>query len=437
MKGRVTIRFRAVVPLLALAASSCGGGGLPAGRTSVFLTIDNGAGLTVPEELHVGASGDGASLYTDQRFPSSGTLVPAGSSGELGTLTIYAPDNVAELRVTVAGYNASVQTSQGTTTARLVVGRQVSARLTLAAFTNTGDAGSDSSSGTGGAGGSGGGGAGGAGGGGAGGAAGSGGGGSGVGGAAGSGGGGSGMGGAAGSGGGGGSGMGGAAGSGATGAGGSAPDAGTSGDAADDTTVVTVDAGRPDASTADLGSACQNSSLVGISATPVSLVNLTTEGTRDWRFWGPSGATSFKRTAGDMISDYTLFGGGSVTTHFRNAVSFGWSDGSPTLSQAGTADSINVSGTVGGGASITVPASSTARTLSLYVGGSNDTGEVDASLSDGCVSDYAATANNGRSDYNVVFRITFKSAVPGTILRVSWTMAAGFEGIGLFAATLD
>jgi len=213
-------------------------------------------------------------------------------------------------------------------------------------------------------------------------------------------------------------------------------DAGTSGDAPDDTTVVTVDAGRPDGG-ADLGSVCQSSSLVGSSATAVNPVNLTTEGTRDWRFWGPSGATNFKRTAGDMISDYTLVGPSAVTSHFRNAVTFSWSDGSPTLSQTAMADSINVSGTVGGGASITVPASTTARTLSLYVGGSNDTGMVQADLSDGCVSDYAATASNGRASYTVVFRMTFKSAVPGTVLRVSWTMAAGFEGIGFYAATLN
>jgi len=379
MKSSVNIRCRAALALLVLAGASCGGGGLPAGRTSVFLTIANGAGLAVPDELRVSAFGDSAALYTDQRLPSSGALVPAGSNGELGTVTIYAPDTVAELRVTVAGYQSSVQISAGATTARLVAGRQVAARLTLSAFTASGDAGSDSSSGAGGSGGRG----------------------------------------------------------GSGGAGGTMKDAGTSGDVPDDTTVMTVDAGRPDGTSADLGSVCQSSSLAGSSATAVNPVNLTTEGTRDWRFWGSSGATNFKRTAGNIISDYTLVGGGAVTTHFRNAVTFAWSDGSPTLLQVGAADSINVSATVGGGASITVPATATARSLSLYVGGSNDTGMIHASLSDGCVADYVATASNGNKGYTVVFRMTFKSAVPGTVLRVSWTMAAGFEGIGFYAATLN
>ena len=386
----VNIRLRAVLPFLALAAS-CGGGGLPAGRTSVFLTIENGAGLAVPDELHVSANGDGGSLYADQRFPRSGPLVPAGSNGELGTLTIYAPDTVAELSVTVGGYQASVQISEGTTTARLVAGKQVAARLTLSAFTATGDAGPDSHSGAGGSGG-------------------------------------------------GGNGAGGSGGHGSggvSGSGGSVRDAGSSGDAPGDTNVMIVDAGRPDGTKADLGSVCQNSSLAGSSATAMNPVNLTTEGTRDWRFWGPSGATNHKRNAGDMIGDYALVGGGAVTTHSRNAVTFNWTDGSPTLIQLGTGDSINVSSTMGGGASIEVPASPTAHTLSLYVGGSNDTGMIQASLSDGCVPDYVATASNGNKVYTVVFRLTFKSAVPGSVLRLSWTMAAGFESIGLYAATLN
>jgi hypothetical protein len=375
----VNIRFRAAtLLLLALAAASCGGGGLPAGRTSVFLTIENGAGLALPDDLHVSADGDGTSLYTDQQFPRSGTLAPVGSSGALGTLTIYAPDTVIALRVVVAGYKTGISISEGTVTARLVAGRQVAARLTLSAVTAGGDGGMDTAPAD-------------------------------------------------------------AKSDGVVDGPGqdSAIDSGSGGDAPDDTTVVIVDSGPRDEGTSDLGAACQSSSLAGTSANGVNPVDLTAEGTRDWRFWGPSGATTFKRTAGNLISDYTLVGGGAVTSHFRNAVTFNWTDGSPTLSQVGAADSINVSATVGGGVEIMVPASSTARTLSVYVGGSNDTGMIQASLSDGCVPDYAATATNGKSTYTVVFRLTFKSAVPGTVLRVNWTMAAGFEAIGLYAATLN
>jgi hypothetical protein len=46
-------------------------------------------------------------------------------------------------------------------------------------------------------------------------------------------------------------------------------------------------------------------------------------------------------------------------------------------------------------------------------------------------------ATNGRSGYNVVYRVTFQSTTPGAVLRVRWTMVAGFGGIGLYAATLN
>ena len=356
------MRARMVLPLLVLSGASCNGG-LPAGRTSVFLTVQNGPALSVPEELHVSAFGDGASLYTDQRVPASGTLVPMGATGELGTLTVYVPDGVAELRVTVAGYAAGVQRSQGTTTARPVAGHQITARVTLAAFTGGGDAGIDAGF-----------------------------------------------------------------------DGGVNADSGGGDSRATD--GATPDLGG-DGPPPDLGSACQNSSLAGTSEMPATAIDLTAEGTQDWRFWGGTGASTFKRTAGDKISDYTLFGGGSITTRFRNSVTFSWSDGSPTMSQTAAADTMTVSGTVGGGASLMVPATSTAHTLSVYVGGANDTGTMEATLSDGCVPTYTATSSNGRNDYNVAYRFTFKSSVPGTVLRIRWTMSAGFEAIGLYAATLN
>ena len=99
-----------------------------------------------------------------------------------------------------------------------------------------------------------------------------------------------------------------------------------------------------------------------------------------------------------MISDYTVHQPwrGHRATFAMRSRSAGPTDRRQP-SQTGAADSINVSATLGGGVSITVPASSSARTLSVYVGGSNDTGMLQASLSDSCVSHYIATASNGRN----------------------------------------
>ena len=76
----------ALVSVLALGACK---GGDPSGATSVFLTIDNGAGLAVPDELRVTAYGDNGVLFMGARLPESGTLQPlaptaAGTSKSSG-----------------------------------------------------------------------------------------------------------------------------------------------------------------------------------------------------------------------------------------------------------------------------------------------------------------------------------------------------------------
>jgi len=235
-------------------------------------------------------------------------------------------------------------------------------------------------------------------------------------------------------GGGGASGRGGAGGTGGTGAGG---DGGADGGAATDASSGGAGGGGgapADASTST--GPCQGSSLAGTTEAPASPVNLTAEGVIDWRHWGLGGAVDYKASSGTYISDVTNVGTGTVTTKFRNPMAFSWTDGTPTPMDTGDADGMAVLG-VGDGFTFTVPADPAARVLSVYVAGDNDTGLFTASLSDGCVTDYTQMHDNGRSGYQFVHRLTFKSAVPGAELRVTWTMTDGFETIGLFAATLQ
>jgi hypothetical protein len=374
MTSFVNMRARLVFPLLVCLGASCGKG-LPEGATSVYLTIQNGVGLGVPDQLQVSAFGDGTPVYTAEPLPRSGAQIGGGPDGLLGTVTIYVPAGVAELRTVVSAYTNQIKRAEGSVTVRVVSGRQVSARAVLQPFSDSTDGSTDA---------------------------------------------------------------------------GAAPDAGSGGDTQPDdvadggTGGTGGTSGTPDGSTdvtapPDGGSPdslnCASSSLSGVSATPTGNIDLTAEGTVDWRLWGAPPMVSYKRTAGDKISDYTMIGSGPVSTHFRSGVTFSWSDGSPTLVVTGAENLLNL-GTVGSGAAITAAAATTARTLSVYVGGSNDTGLFEATLSDGCVTGYSASATNSR-EYYVVYRVTFKSAVPGTVLRVRWTMTAGFEAIGLFAATLN
>jgi hypothetical protein len=375
---------RLTLALLVAALCSCSGG-LPKGATSVYLTIQNGAGQAIPDQLLVTAYGDGTPVYSDERLPRSGALTVTGPDAVLGTVTIYVPAGVVELRIVVSGYKDQIKRAEGSTTTRITAGRQVQARAVLQPFSDSGDGSvndsrdsdtadqADTSPADG---------------------------------------------------------TDGPADTGTTPDG--PPDAGATPDGPPDNGAA-PDAGSPESGSPD----CQGSSLAGRAEAPVAAVDLTAEGTLDWRFWGPPGTVDFKRTAGNRISDYTPIGTVSPATRFRNTVSFAWSDGSPTVTTTGASDTLDVTTMMGAGAALTVPATAAARTLSVYVGGDNDTGSFEASLSDGCVADYAATATNGRSGYNVVYRVTFQSATPGAVLRVRWTMLAGFGGIGLYAATLN
>jgi hypothetical protein len=110
-------------------------------------------------------------------------------------------------------------------------------------------------------------------------------------------------------------------------------------------------------------------SLVGSLATPVSPINLTSEGTTDWAHWGLNTATSFDHKAGvsQRISNYTLLGTTSVARFADNPTAFTWSDGTPTASATNTNTGVFVPG-LNKGFQITLPADTTSRTLRIYLG---------------------------------------------------------------------
>jgi hypothetical protein len=338
--GETRLSFALAVAALALPACTKGD---PSGPTSVYLTIQNGPGLPVPDELRVTARGDNGPLFANQRLPEMGALVPpAGGGSLLGTVTLYVGAGTSRLDIDVSGLVGGEMRSDGVTSVAVVAGKQVSATVQLAAL---GDA-----------------------------------------------------------------------------------DAHT-------------DDGGPDASQ-DVGSTdagvdadCSGSSLSGaVSIPPTTPVDLTAEGTVDWRHWGLSGLVDFKVTGGQRISDYTEIGNGASSDVMRSALTFSWSDGTPRQTVTGAPAAPALAG-VGSGFDFTVSAEPAARTLAVYVSGENDTGVLTASLSDGCVSNYTMSGS-GSQIFAAVHRITFRSAVPGAELHVTWTMTAGTGAIALHAATL-
>ena len=125
-----------------------------------------------------------------------------------------------------------------------------------------------------------------------------------------------------------------------------------------------------------------NASVTGSSSSATTAVNLTTTGTADWANWGQGGVPGFdhKATGNGQISTYTVVGSGTVSPYSNDPRSLSWSDGTPTASSSNNTSGVYISG-IGNGFSITAPADTTQRTLTVYVGGWSSGGQlVGASL---------------------------------------------------------
>src|SRR5262249_44336463 len=124
-------------------------------------------------------------------------------------------------------------------------------------------------------------------------------------------------------------------------------------------------------------------------------VNLSTEGTADWARWGSANVASFDHKSGiaQQISNYTQLG--TTTPIWLHYVStFSWTSGTPTASATANLGGIYIDSphASGDGFRITVPASTTARTLKLYLGNWHVRMKVAATLSDGAAGPYVDTS---------------------------------------------
>jgi hypothetical protein len=91
----------------------------------------------------------------------------------------------------------------------------------------------------------------------------------------------------------------------------------------------------------------------------------------------------------------------------------------------------------GSGFKLTVPADTTARTLTVYVGGYVSGGQLVAHLSDGSAPDYVNAAfSSATGSYDAVYTITYTAASAGQQLVVSWTQTTAGGNVTLQAAAL-
>jgi hypothetical protein len=174
--------------------------------------------------------------------------------------------------------------------------------------------------------------------------------------------------------------------------------------------------------------------LSGVGTSSVNMSSLTAEGTADWIHWGDS---TLNRKAGvsPLLSTYSLIGTGSALAYPDDRRPLTWSDGAPTASSGGDTNGIFIWNT-GNGFSISAPADTTSRTVTVHVGGWNSSGTFTAYLSDGSASDFTDTTSLVNIQYDRNYTLTYKAASAGQKLTLTWVMASGSGNVTLNGAAL-
>jgi hypothetical protein len=174
------------------------------------------------------------------------------------------------------------------------------------------------------------------------------------------------------------------------------------------------------------------------AASAGSTVDLTAEGSRDWVHWGEDGTFSLER---DSNGGFAILEGTPTAPRFRHALSpvrFAWTQGDPVDHSDGTPTGIRTCG-AGNGFTISAPATTSTRTLRLYLGVVSGKGVLTAKLSAGSASASASAEQRDGSFRSVVFTLTYRAPKTAKI-NLSWTTTQAFGdgcgGVALEAATL-
>ena len=183
------------------------------------------------------------------------------------------------------------------------------------------------------------------------------------------------------------------------------------------------------------GASVGQGSLSGIGTSSATTASLTSEGVKDWIHWGDS---SLNRKAGvsALLSTYSVIGSGSVLTYSNDPRPLSWTDGTPTASNGGDTNGVFIWNT-GNGFSITAPADTTTRTLTVHVGGWNSGGTLAAHLSDGSAPDFSDTTGTASGPYDRNYTLTYHALSSGKTISVTWTMASGSGNVTINGAALQ
>ena len=170
------------------------------------------------------------------------------------------------------------------------------------------------------------------------------------------------------------------------------------------------------------------------SALLSSTADLSAEGTIDWIHLGE---TPPNRKAGinRLLPDLVPITENPVHFYSNDLRAVSWNDGSPVSASSGNRNGLYINGT-GSGFSLQAPASLTAKTIRVHLGGFSSGARLTATLSDSSASSYVDEVPYADGQYIRDYVITFRSATPNQTLNLSWTMTSGGGNVTFNAASL-
>jgi len=192
----------------------------------------------------------------------------------------------------------------------------------------------------------------------------------------------------------------------------------------DDGTPVLIDS---EAFTISVNAVAGSGVLSGSSLIAPASVDLTVAGAADWASYGFTILEPFTHKSGvtQQISDVTLLGGAALTRYSGTKSTYSWTDGTPTASVTGTATALRVFN-VAEGFQVTLPADTTDRTVTVYVGVKRAKGRLEATLSDGSVVPYVVFVDKTSGKKTEAITVNFRAASSAQTLTINYTVDTAY-----------
>jgi hypothetical protein len=167
-------------------------------------------------------------------------------------------------------------------------------------------------------------------------------------------------------------------------------------------------------------------SLTGSYGSTPTAVTLTSPIAIDWAHWGTSSDAPLVRNTG-TLPDFIVIGPNAPAQFSDGEIEYIWTDGDVLPAANRVTSGVLVAGT-GNGFHLSVPADTTPRTLTLYLGAFEAQGQLSASMSDSSAAVFTDSSvdivpGNGDHHVNGVYTLSFQAGQSGQTLNIDYVLA--------------